>query len=150
MFVRQRNGLRPVTAFRDEMDRLFEGFFGPVGAAVDRAGAPARTFPALNVWEQGDNLYAEAELPGLKNEDVEVSVVGNQLTIQGKRSTAADEGAAFHRRERGEGEFTRVVRLPVEINADKVQAAMRDGVLLVTLPKAEASKPRKIQVTSNK
>lgn len=141
MWVRQRNGLHPLTAFREEMDRLFEGFFGPSAVA-------GRTFPAMNIWEQGDNVFAEAELPGLKNEDVEVSVVGNELTIRGRRVAAEPKGVAFHRRERGEGEFTRSLQLPVEINADKVHAAMKDGVLLVTLPKAEAAKPRKIQVTS--
>ncbi len=105
-------------------------------------------FPALNVWQDGDNLLAEAELPGVKSEDLEISVVGSELTIHGRRPESNDEGTSFHRRERGAGEFTRVVRLPVEVDPDKVQASLQDGVLRLTLPKAEAAKPRKIQVNA--
>jgi len=107
----------------------------------------ARVFPALNIWEQGDDLFAEAELPGVKSNDLDISVVGSELTIKGQRQDGAKDGAGFHRRERGVGAFTRVVRLPADIDSSRVQATLRDGILLITLPKAESAKPRKIQVT---
>jgi HSP20 family protein len=145
MAFRRFNGGFPVVQLRGEMDRLYGEFFGP-DSALQRSLATTRAFPALNVWQEGDNILAEAELPGLKSEDIEISVVGNELTIQGRRPETKDEGTAFHRRERGTGEFTRVVLLPADVDADKVQASLQDGVLRLTLPKAEAAKPRKIQV----
>jgi HSP20 family protein len=147
MAFRRFNGGFPVVQLRGEVDRLYDEFFGPE-SALQRSLATSRAFPALNVWQEGDNILAEAELPGLKSEDIEISVVGNELTIKGRRPETKDEGTAFHRRERGTGEFTRVVRLPVEVDADKVQASLQDGVLRLTLPKAEAAKPRKIQVNA--
>jgi HSP20 family protein len=148
MAFRRFNGGFPVVQLRGEMDRLFDEFFGPE-SALQRSLAPARVFPALNVWQDGENVLAEAELPGLKSEDIEISVVGSELTIKGRRPEGTEEGTSFHRRERGLGEFTRVVRLPVEVNAEKVQASLQDGVLRLTLPKAEAAKPRKIQVNAS-
>jgi len=139
------NGGLPLNQVRRGMDQLLEDFFG---ASAPRALVPARAFPALNVWEDGDNLFAEAELPGVASEDVDVSVVGNELTLKGRRVVSAEEGVAYHRRERGVGEFTRVVRLPVDVNADKVEATLTNGVLTIKLPKSEAAKPRKIQVSA--
>ena len=86
-------------------------------------------FPAVNVWQSDNDVFAEAEIPGVKGEDLDVSVVADELTIKGTRQPLADEEAAYHRRERGVGAFVRVVRLPVEVVADKVQASLRDGVL---------------------
>jgi HSP20 family protein len=138
------NGVTTVNRLREEMDHLFENFFGP-GAATDMPGAGyVRGFPAVNVWEDGENLYAEAEVPGLTMEDVEVYVVGNDLTIRGERKECQQQ--AFHRRERGVGPFQRVLPLPIAIDADKVEAKLREGVLLIAMPKAEAAKPRKIEV----
>ncbi|NLX13271.1 MAG: Hsp20/alpha crystallin family protein [Phycisphaerales bacterium] len=138
--------MNPVSVFdelRREIGRLFDGYgpgLGPVSAL-----STAR-FPALNIWEDGEALYAEAELPGVSPQDLEVYAVGNELTIKGRRGTALEEGACYHRRERGTGEFTRVVTLPVEVDAEKVEAALKNGVLTVTLPKADEVKPRKIAV----
>jgi HSP20 family protein len=147
MLVR-RNGFNPVTQLRDEMDRLVGDFFGPFSAtAPARVGTASRGFPALNVWEDGETLYAEAEVPGLKNEDIDISVIGNELTIRGRRGEAQREGVAYHRQERGVGEFNRVLRLPIEVDANKVEATLNDGVLLVKLPKAESAKPKKIKVS---
>jgi HSP20 family protein len=113
---------------------------------VDNATNRTKAFPALNIWEDGDNLNAEAELPGLTMDQVEVYVVGNELTIRGQRHATADAKHEFHRRERGAGEFARTVTLPFEIDAQKVEATLRNGILNITLPKAEAAKPRKIAV----
>lgn len=151
MVLRRRNGGLPLGQFRDEMNRLASDFFAPAALAwAARQSAASTAFPALNVWEQGDDLYAEAEVPGLKNEDLEISVIAGDLTIRGRRGQQLPAGAAFHRQERGTGEFNRVLRLPIEIDANKVEATLRDGVLTIKLPKAESAKPRKIQVAPAK
>ncbi|GJQ26800.1 MAG: molecular chaperone Hsp20 [Phycisphaerae bacterium] len=126
---------------RREMSELLDNVF-------NGREARARTFPALNIWEEGDHLFAEAELPGLGMEDIELFVVGSELTIKGQRKPMVEENANYHRRERGVGEFCRTVTLPVEIDADKVEATLKNGVLTVKLPKAEAARPRKISVRS--
>ena len=90
------------------------------------------------------------EVPGLKTDQLDLSVVGDQLSIRVERPDAAQDGMTYHRRERPVGSFTRVLQLPVEVEADKVQADLNDGVLTIRLPKAEAAKPRKIQVTTAK
>jgi HSP20 family protein len=130
---------------RNEVDRLFADFFGP---QVETGGPRVRAYPALNVWQREHELLVEAEVPGLKNEDLDISVVGSQLVIKGRRADLDDPSATYHRRERGVGEFSRTVELPVAVMVDQVQAKLSDGVLLITLPKAEASKPRKVQVAS--
>lgn len=149
MVYRRGNGFHPVTQLRDEMDRLVSNFFGPAtGVVQSRLGTPVRAFPTLNVWEDGETIFAEAEVPGLKSESLDISVIGSDLTIRGRRGDEPREGVAYHRQERGVGEFSRVLRLPVEVDADKVEASLTDGVLLIKLPKAESSKPRKIKVSS--
>jgi len=148
MVFRRGNGLVPLAQLRHEVDRLADTFFGPAALA----GAPtrwawtARSFPALNVWEEGDSIYVEAEVPGLKAEDVDISVVGSDLTIRGRRGGETPEGASSHRKERGTGEFNRVLRLSVDVDAAKVEALLNDGVLRIKLPKAESAKPKKIKV----
>jgi len=105
-----------------------------------------QTFPALNIWEDGAGLYAEAEVPGLTIDEMEIYVEGNELILKGRRKPCEDQDCAYHRRERGTGEFSRTITLPVQVNADEVAAMLKDGVLLVKLPKAEAAKARKIKV----
>ena len=107
---------------------------------------PEATYPPLNLWDDGESFHAEAELPGFKIEDIELSVAGCEFQICGKRAIQAKEGWTLHRQERADGEFSRTITFPAEIDADKVQAALRDGVLSVTLPKAPSAKPRKIEV----
>ena len=136
----------PVVRFRNEMDRLMDNFLENAPSEFPFGVWGRRTFPALNVWEEGDKLLAEAEVPGLKMDDLEVTVQGDELTIKGERQAGEEEDVTYHRRERGLGRFSRVIRLPVEVNADKVQATLREGVLTITLPKAEAVLPRKIEV----
>jgi HSP20 family protein len=106
---------------------------------------PAFT-PPLNVHEDGEAIVVELEVPGLKAGDVEVSFENGELTLKGEKKFAAKENAPVHRRERVYGSFTRTLTLPWEIVADKISAEMKDGVLTVTLPKAEASKPRKVAI----
>lgn len=136
-----RNPLAGATQFRRELGELFDTMAWPF--------QNGRAYPALNVWEEGDNLHAEAELPGMGMEDVEIFVVGNELTIKGTRKHAGESEKSFHRHERGGGSFSRVVTLPFEVDADKVQATLKDGILHLTLPKAESARPRKIEVKTS-
>jgi HSP20 family protein len=126
-----------------------ERYFGRNGGNGSRQLAAA-TFPALNLWEDNDNLFVEAELPGLELYDLEIYVNGdNQLTIKGERKRPAVEGGTWHRQERGYGTFSRLIELPQEVNADRVTAEFKNGILTITLPKREEIKPRRIQVKVN-
>lgn len=136
----------PMATFEDlrrEMNRLFDSRFrGYDGGWFPRT----RVFPPLNVWEDGERLMVEAETPGLDMNDIEVQVVGNELTIKGERKPFEGQNPTYHRQERGTGSFTRTVTLPIDVNADKVEAVLKDGVLTIALPKAEEAKARKITV----
>ena len=107
--------------------------------------------PALDIFEAegGDTVVVKAELPGIDRESLEVENVGNRLTVAGKRVIPTPEGEfRYHRRERQDGEFRRVFRLPFEVDRDKATAAYNDGVLTIRLEKAESAKPRQIAVKS--
>jgi HSP20 family protein len=145
MVFSYQNSRHPLHQLRDEMDRLWNGFIGP--AADGLLPTVFRSQPAANVWEQGEALLVEMEVPGVKSDQVDVSVAGGELSVKIDRSEEAVEGVTYHRRERPVGSLTRVLRLPVEVDANRVEAELRDGVLLITLPKAESAKPRKINVT---
>lgn len=104
-------------------------------------------YPPLNVWEDENALYVEAELPGMSLDDLEIFVTGhNQLTIRGERKAPQVEGGTWHRRERAFGTFSRVITLPVEVEPDKVEATFHNGVLRIVLPKTAAARTRKIPV----
>ena len=124
------------------MNQLFETFFDDTPALRGYAAG----YPGVNLWEDGDTAYIEAKVPGLNMDDIEVLVSGNELTINGERRIAAPENGQYQRRERASGRFSRVLTLPWETDADKVEAKLHDGVLTVTLPKCEACKPRKVKV----
>ena len=147
MVFRTMGPRRPVQQLRREMDRLLSGFL--TGAGDVSWPFAGRGRPAVNVWETKDALHAEVELPGVKSDQVEISVVGEELSIKVERPDIEQEGVTYHRRERGVGSFSRVLRLPVEVDADRVEAELRHGVLTVALPKAESARPRKIQVSSS-
>lgn len=125
--------------FQNEMNRLFDRWAGaPDGAA---------SFPAVNVWEDGEQLFVEAELPGLDLKDLEIYVTGgNQLTVKGERKQCLPEKGRLHRQERGYGKFVRSLTLPYPVDADKVDARLEHGVLRVSLTKHESARPRKIPV----
>jgi len=123
---------------QDELNRLFGG--------VRSAAGPAG--PALNLWADEHNVYAEVDLPAFDPANLDVTVTeGNKLTIQGERPAPEVEGAVWVRQERPVGRFGRTVTLPVLVDADRVEAKYEDGVLKLTLPKSEAAKPRKITVS---
>ena len=127
-------------------NRIFEQMnqlFGPVGFDAP----PPAAYPPLNVWEDDDNLYVEAELPGMTPEDIEASVAeGDQLTIAGERKLQATENGSWLRQECGYGRFSRTVTLPAEVDADAVEASYEAGVLTLTLPKMEEARPKRITV----
>ncbi|MDA8140936.1 MAG: Hsp20/alpha crystallin family protein [Desulfobacteraceae bacterium] len=125
------------------MERLGGAFFGRLGLRPEAAGV----FPALNITEDRDNYFVRAELPGIQAKDLEVQVHGKSLTIAGERKIASEgENVKYHRREREAGKFSRITDLPGEINADRVEAQMTNGILTVRIAKAEAAKPRQIAV----
>jgi HSP20 family protein len=129
---------------RNEMERLFRR-----GVANGRTlWAPAE-HPAVNLWEDRDNYYVEAELPGLTLQDLEIYVnAGNQLTIKGERKEPALQAGSWHRQERGYGKFVKMMELPNPVDEDRVEARLKLGVLSLKLPKREEVKPRRIDVAT--
>ena len=139
-----RRGFDELDRMRTEMDRLFEGlagrFFREPSAGV---------FPLTNITEDDHQYYVRAELPDMVSDEIDISVTRDSLSISGERKiTAEKEEARYHRREREAGKFSRVISLPGQIETEKVEASCVDGVLTITLPKAEASKPKQITVTT--
>jgi len=128
---------REMNRISDEMDR--DPLFGNVAG-----------YPAMNAWTNDDGATITAELPGIDMDTLEISVHNDTLTLSGERkSEDLGEGEAYHRRERSYGQFKRAFQLPFQIAADKVEASYDMGVLQITLPRAEADKPRKIRVRAS-
>ena len=124
---------------QSDMNRVFERF--------GRSGRWSASYPALDLWQDEDSFYVEAELPGMAIEDLEIYVSGeNQLSIKGTSKPPEIEKAAWHRRERSFGNFARVLNLPGTVDAESVEASMANGVLSIRLPKARAAQPRRIEV----
>ncbi|RPJ27274.1 MAG: Hsp20/alpha crystallin family protein [Planctomycetaceae bacterium] len=129
----------------EEMDRMF----GPLGQPVGVRSVPRGTFPAVNVYEQGDKVVLMAEIPGVKPEQLDLTVLGDSVTLKGRRQEEdLPDGERFYRRERPVGAFTRTVTLPEAINPDSVQAQYKDGVLKVRMEKAEQARAKKITIKS--
>ena len=113
-----------------------------------RREQPAGVFPLLNLTENKDDYYIRAELPGITGEELGIEIVDKTLTISGERKIPEeDKKVRYHRREREAGRFSRAITLPGEGDSDKIRAHMRDGLLTITIPKAEAQKPRQITVS---
>jgi HSP20 family protein len=123
-----------------EMNRLMEG-----------VGDGARgQFPPLNIWANEENAMITAELPGVDVDDLDISVVGDTLTLAGSRPTESEaEERKYHRRERWRGSFSRTIQLPFRINAENVDAEFSNGVLQVVLPRAEEDKPQRISISTS-
>ena len=117
-----------------------------------------KTFPAVNLFETAETVVLEVELPGIESDALEITTLGDELTLKGRRDepvvlledTPTDDAAAptWHRRERGIGEFVRRLSLPTLIDPEGIVARLQDGVLTITCPKAAACRPRKVKVTS--
>ncbi|HEV8542986.1 MAG TPA: Hsp20/alpha crystallin family protein [Verrucomicrobiae bacterium] len=131
-----------LTTIRDEINRLFEGPMENGGSDVFNSWAPA-----LDLYEGKDNLVVTAELPGLKKENIDIALHDNTLTISGERKEEKKcEGSQTSRQERLFGRFTRSLILPKQVSSGNVKATYKDGILAVTLPKAEEAKPKQIEV----
>jgi HSP20 family protein len=129
---------------RDEINSMFEM---PI---LSNFGRQSQLFsgwaPALDLYQNNDNVVAVVELPGMRKEEIEISLHDGMLTVSGERKIEKSEGEKAERTERVTGKFRRSVTLPTRVDADKVAASYKDGVLTVTLPKAEEAKPKQIQV----
>lgn len=131
---------REVERLQREMDRLYEEF-------RPMRWRPAPAYPALNVWSNGEALLITAEVPGVKPEDLEISVVGDTLSLSGVRQADdLPQGARYHRQERGFGKFARTLQLPFPVKVEAIEATFKDGVLRIHLPRADEDRPRKIAV----
>ena len=133
-----------LTSLRDEMNRLFDGSFP--GSRRD-GGLFSGWNPALDVYQDKDHVFVKTELPGMKKEDIEISLEDGVLTIAGERKHEEEskQGESF-RSERFFGRFHRSVALPTPVVSNNVKASYKDGLLTVTLPKAEEAKPKQIKV----
>lgn len=136
----RNNGL---TTLNREMDDLFDGFFrGP-----DRPFAGYKAWPAIDVAEEENAIVVRAEVPGCKAEDIDISVFGNRLTISGeKKLTEEKKEKGYYHVESSYGSFRRELTLPTGVDPKKIEAVCKDGVLSITLPKAEESKAVKVKV----
>ena len=148
MMLVPRRSFVPTLRNRDAFDRLISEMLGDSSDLATTWGENGFRYPALNSWEDEKNYYVEAELPGVKEKEIEISVLGNELRVSGHREETVEENKTFHRRERYVGKFERTLRFPVEIEDGKVEAKFKDGLLTITLPKAHAALPRKIEVRS--
>lgn len=108
--------------------------------------AASGAYPPLNVFQQDDNVVVVAEIPGVSKSDLDIQVKHNRVRIAGKRSIEYGDGASLHRRERVSGAFDRTIAIPMEIEADRVKAEYRDGILAIHLPRAERDKPRSVTI----
>jgi len=131
---------------QDRINRMFDEFFGGpwlMPWVEDRA----EWLPALDVSETDEAVRVVAELPGVDPKEVDISLAGDMLTIRGeKRSETEEKRQDYHRIERRHGSFSRAVRLPAPVEADKVEATFKDGVLTINLPKREEAQTRKVKV----
>jgi HSP20 family protein len=133
---------------QDQMDRLFAQALGLHGQWQSATGASTRAWaPALDIAERKDAYLVTVELPGVKLDDLEITLEDGLLTIQGERQfTSESSEEQFHRVERSSGAFRRSITLPAHVEADAVEASMEDGVLRILVPKAEEAKAKRIQV----
>jgi HSP20 family protein len=146
MAITRWRPFRDLVSIRDEMNRLFEDFFG---------GTPARSeweegiwSPTIDVSETKDKVMVEADLPGLKKEDVKISVQDDTLIIKGEKKQKKEEKEAdYHRVERSYGSFFRLIPLPTSVKRDQVKANYKDGVLKITMPKTEEVKSKEIPIS---
>jgi HSP20 family protein len=130
---------------RDDLNSLFES---PFWSDVGRAGQLFSDWsPALDLYQNNDNVVAVVELPGMRREDIEISLHDGSLTISGERKRETSNGEKTERTERYIGKFRRSITLPVRVDANKVTASYQDGILTVTMPKAEEVTPKQIPVS---
>ncbi len=137
--------MRDMVTLRDAMDRLFDEAFTRPWGLTD--GGRGMGMPAVDMYQTDDDVVVKTAVPGIKPEDVQISVTGDTLTIKGEVKESKDnKEKAYHIREQRWGSFERTLALPTDVKADKAQAEFENGVLTITLPKAEEVKPKTITV----
>ncbi len=136
---------RPFREF-EHLQRQMDALYGALsGGALPLP--TAGVFPLTNVTEDPENYYVRAELPGIRSDELDIKVTREGISISGERKIPVEgNNVKYHRREREAGKFSRLINLPQEIDASKVEASMKNGILTVTIPKSEAVKPRQITV----
>ena len=144
-------GAQMITAFADPFDALLN-LQRELEARMTTDWLQDRTtsrgpFPPINVFQQGDDILAIIELPGIDKNGLQIEAKGNTIRISGKKSVNYPERVSVHRRERMFGEFDRTLTLPVGVDPDRVKAEYRDGILALFLPRAESDKPRTIKIS---
>ena len=139
-----------ITAFADPFDTLFQ-----IQSALQAREASnwlqnyttsQGPFPPINVFQQGDDILAIIELPGIDKDALEIQAKDNTIRISGRKAVAYPTGVSVHRRERSTGEFDRTLSIPVQIDVDAIKAEYRDGILTLQLPRSERDKPRTIKI----
>jgi HSP20 family protein len=143
-------GATMISAFADPFDTLFN-LQRALEARVASEWLQNQTtsqgpFPPINIFQQGDDLLAIIELPGIDKAGLQVQAKENTIRISGRRAASYPEGVSVHRRERTFGEFDRTLSLPVQIDADAVKAEYRDGILALFVPRSERDKPHSIKI----
>lgn len=141
--------VRSLASLRDEMNRVFDSFWhGDFGLESMREWG-SRFNLDLDVVEDENFVTIKADTPGIDPKDIDISVVGNTLTIKGeKKEESEDKGKDYYRSERRYGSFVRSIQLPSSVDAEKVKAEYKKGVLKITMPKPESEKPKRIEVKS--
>jgi HSP20 family protein len=141
-YFRTSSFWREMDRLQRDMNRLFNQY-----AVPGRQIAPS--YPAVNVWSNEEGLVVSAEMPGVKADNLDINVQRDTLTISGVLGAdELPEGALYHRKERGSGNFSRTIQMPFTVEPDAVEASFKDGVLTIKLPRAEADKPKKIAIKS--
>ena len=136
--------IRELDSLQGDMNRLFDRFFEGRGG---NGGSTRRWIPAMDLIETGDHLVLRADLPGMTEDEVEIEVKDNVLTISGeRRNEQLADGEGYHRIERAFGRFSRALNLPRGVDAERVEAMFADGVLEVRVPKPEESKPTRVEI----
>ena len=147
----QWNPFEDLAGLRQEIDRAFEGFGAgqdPLRQVAFLPGTSPRRYPLINLLEDKDHIYIEALTPGVDPKSWNITVTHNRLTMAGEKTRIAGDvkPEAFHRSERASGKFVRTVDLPVDVSDGSVQAEHKNGLLVITIPKAEKAKPKQINV----
>lgn len=146
MYIAKYDPFREVRTLQDEVNRLFTTAFPSGDGREDMMGGA--WYPKVDIFENSDNLVLEAELPGMKSDDFDLSFENNVLTLKGERKfEKKDEGDNYHRVERAYGSFTRSFTLPPTVTADGAKAEFENGVLRISLPRREETKARKIEIS---
>jgi HSP20 family protein len=140
---------RELATIQGEMNRLFNTFFEPANGANGSTTGPRRWIPAMDLVETGEDFVLRADLPGLSENDVNIELEDNVLTISGERKAEHEERKeGYYRVERASGSFSRTLTLPEGVDPERVQASFDRGVLEVRIPKPEQRKPRKVTISA--